>query len=36
MKTSIRKFVGVVVAATIGTFLGLMAFVATMSLIELF
>jgi hypothetical protein len=36
METFITRFVGVVVATAIGTFLGLVAFVLTMVLIELF
>ena len=35
METFVTRFVGVVVATAIGTFLGLMAFIATMILIEL-
>ena len=34
METRIMRFVSVVVAAALGTFLGLMAFMATMVLIE--
>jgi hypothetical protein len=36
METFITRFVGVVVATAIGTFLGLVAFILTMVLIELF
>jgi hypothetical protein len=36
MKTFIMRFVGMAIAAALGTFLGLMAFMATMVLIELF
>jgi hypothetical protein len=36
MGTFITRLVGVVVATAIGTFLGLVAFVLTMVLIELF
>jgi hypothetical protein len=36
MGTFITRFVGVVIATAIGTFIGLVAFILTMVLIELF